>query len=236
MVPTSTADAREPTGESVRAAEAALARLGYQRVLNAPPQGATFWVQETQGPQRTFPVFLWDGPLDQPVPALRAWRQSAAQQGNPPRPIVVVPSERAAEAALGRDGRGGSPASGDELAVLVVPKAPVAAQEPRWHALVLSRREVLDVATGVVVGLFQRAQRTEGSSEIDFQEMLQVLRRTFRIDLNASLGVDSDEAVLFLMYQMARRYGFAPGDTASNLHLLVLRPTGPAARLPWFAA
>jgi len=56
--------------------------------------------------------------------------------------------------------------------------------------------------------------------------LLQILRRQFRVDLHASLGVDSDEAALFMLYQLARRYGFAPGDPAANLHLLVLRPTG----------
>jgi hypothetical protein len=231
---TAPSNAREPSADAVRAAEAALARMGFQRVVHAAPGGPTFWVQETDLPKRQFPVFLWDGPLDQPVPALNAWRQTVGREGRPPRPIVVVPSERAAEAALGR----GRPraASADELAVLVVPKSPGAAPAPRWHALVLSRREVLDIATGVVVGLFRRAQASEGSSEIDFQEMLQILRRSFRIDLYASLGVDSDEGVLFLMYQLARKYGFAPGDTSANLHLLVLRPTGPAARMPWFAA
>ena len=29
---------------------------------------------------------------------------------------------------------------------------------------------------------------------------------------------------------------YAPGDAGSNLHTLVLKPTGPAARLPWYAA
>jgi hypothetical protein len=146
----------------------------------------------------------------------------------------VVPTERAADAALSAEAR--RQAMGGELAVLIVPKSSTSPAPPHWHALVLSPRELLDVATGVVVGLFRRAQAQEGSHEIDFQEMLRLLRHTFRIDLHASLGVDSDEAVLFLLYQLAQKYGFAPGDAASNLHTLVLRPTGPAARLPWFAA
>jgi hypothetical protein len=231
---TSTANAREPSVDTVKAAEAALARLGYTRVTAVPPAGPTFWVQEVDTPKRTIPVFLWDGPLDQPVSALNAWRQAAARTGRPGRAIVVVPSERAAEAALDRGAR--KEVVEAELAVLVVPKNPTPSQAPRWHALVLPRREVLDLATGIVVGLFRRAQAMEGSSEIDFQELLQVLRRQFRVDLHASLGVDSDEASLFMLYQLARKYGFAPGDPSANLHLLVLRPTGPAARLPWFAA
>ena len=232
--PTSS-EGREPSPETVRAAEAALARLGYHRLPSAPAPGGAFWVQEADLPKRAHPVFLWNGPFDEPVTGLTAWRQSAAASAGPaPRPIVVVPNERAAEAALGRAPKRSG--SAGEMAVLVVPTTPTPAQKPHWHALVLSRREVLDVATGVVVGLFRRAQRSEGSTEIDFQEMLAILRKGFRIDLQASLGVDSDEGVLFLLYQLARRYGFAPGDNAANLHLLVLRPTGPAARWPWFAA
>src|SRR5580692_4702916 len=129
---------REPTADAVRAAEAALARLGYQRVPRGPPGGANFWVQEVDTPRRTIPVFLWDGPLDQPVTALNTWRQAAALQGSPGRAIVVVPSERAAEAALDRGAR--KEVVEAELAVLVVPKNPAASQTPRWHALVLPRR------------------------------------------------------------------------------------------------
>jgi hypothetical protein len=225
---------RVPTPDAVRAAEVALARLGYQRVTTVPPGGPNFWVQEVDVPKRTFPVFLWDGPLDEPVTALNDYRSAAARAGTPGRAIVVVPSERAAEAALDRGARKDSVEA--ELAVLVVPASPAGSQTPRFHAVVLPRREVLDLATGIVVGLFRRAQAMEGSSEIDFQELLGLLRRQFRVDLHASLGVDSDEAALFMLYQMARKYGFAPGDPSANLHLLVLRPTGPAARLPWFAA
>ena len=227
-------NAPEPTAEAVRAAEAALQRLGYHRVPRTAAPGPSFWVQEAEVPKRTFPVFLFDGPADVAASALRAWRASAQREGRPPRAILVVPTERAAEAALG-----GAPpreAAGSELAVLVVPRTAQPAMEPHWHTLVLSPREVLDIATGVVVGLFKRAQSQEGSTEIDFQEMLQILRRRFRIDLYASLGVDSDEAVLFLLYQLAQKYNFAPGDPAASLHTLVLRPTGPAGRLPWFAA
>lgn len=225
-----------PTTEAIHAAEAALARLGFRRITANPSEGADFWVREEAIPERKHPVFLWEEPSsDAPVDALNAWRRAAERAGPLPRPIVIVPTERAAEVAVARGARAG--AVPEELAVLVVPKGtPAASTEPRWHALVLSRREVLDVATGVVVGLFRRAQAGEGSSEIDFPEMLHILKRTFRIDLYASLGVDSDEAALFLLYQLARKYGFAPGDSASNLHLIVLRPTGPAARLPWFAA
>lgn len=231
------ADVKPPTPESLRAAESALQQLGYHKVERRSPGASpapAFWVQETDVPKRTYPVFLWDGPTDRPGAPWSAWRKNADSEGRPARAIVVVPTERAADAALSTEAR--RQAMGGELAVLVVPRSPAAPSPPHWHALVLSPRELLDVATGVVVGLFRRAQAQEGSQEIDFQEMLRLLRHTFRIDLHASLGVDSDEAVLFLLYQLAQKYGFAPGDAASNLHSLVLRPTGPAARLPWFAA
>jgi hypothetical protein len=234
MVQPTPTSATEPNPAAVRAAEAALQRMGYQKVARSPYPGPSFWVQESEVPRRLFPVFLWDGAMERPLPELNAWRQSALKSGRSDRAIVVVPSDHAAEAALGGTSR--REAIGGELAVLVVPPTAAPGQVPRWHPLVLSRREVLDVATGVVTGLFQRAQAQEGSTEIDFQEMLSILRKRFRIDLNASLGVDSDEAALFMMYQLAQRYGFAPGDPGANLHVLVLRPTGPAARLPWFAA
>ena len=92
------------------------------------------------------------------------------------------------------------------------------------------------MGTGVVVGMFRRAQDSEGASPVDFEEMLGILKTRFGIDVHRSLGVSSDEDALFLLYQLALRDSYAPGDPGANLHLLVLKPTGPAARLPWFAA
>ena len=94
---------------------------------------------------------------------------------------------------------------------------------------------MLRIATGVVVGLFRRAQAAEGSNQVDFEELLTLLKGRFGIDVNRSLGVQSDEDALYLLYQLATRDSYAPGDPGSSLHLLVLKPTGPAARLPWFA-
>jgi photosystem II stability/assembly factor-like uncharacterized protein len=34
---------------------------------------------------------------------------------------------------------------------------------------------------------------------------------------------------------VGERDAYAPGDPGANLHLLVLKPSGPAARLPWFS-
>jgi hypothetical protein len=236
MAPPGT-DLNPPPPENVRAAEAALERLGYRKVEERaaePGSAPAFWVQEAEVPGRTYPVFLWDGATDRPAVAWATYRQSADRDGRPSRAIVVVPSERAAQAAVGREGH--RQPRGGELAVLVLPKGGANPTDPHWHAVVVPPRELLDLATGIVVGLFRRAQSEEGSSEIDFQEVLRILRRTFRVDLHASLGVDSDEAALFLLYQLAQKYTFAPGDAASNLHMLVLKPTGPASRLPWFAA
>ena len=75
-----------------------------------------------------------------------------------------------------------------------------------------------------------------GSSQIDFEEMLTLLKSRFGIDVHGSLGVKTDEDALFLLYQLALRDSYAPGDAGANVHVLVLKPTGPAARLPWFAA
>jgi hypothetical protein len=92
------------------------------------------------------------------------------------------------------------------------------------------------VATGVVVGLFRRAQALESSSQVDFEEMLALIRDRFGIDVPRSLNVASDEDALYVLYQLAQRDSYVPGDPGANLHMIVLRPTGPSARLPWFAA
>jgi hypothetical protein len=223
-----------------RAAETVLKKMGYARVPRAardPEVEPAFWVQESGVPRRTFPVFF---PAERSGPSALIERWVAGPPSGrtaPRRAILVVPSDRDADETWARIAR--SPGAGieSEVSFLVVPTGERA--EPagaHFHLRVADPREVLRLATGIVVGLFRRAQAAEGSSEIDFQELLQLLRRQFRVDLHASLGVDSDEAALFMLYQMARKYGFAPGDPSANLHLLVLRPTGPAARLPWFAA
>lgn len=215
-------------------AESALAQLGFRRIPRVAERGSAFWVEEAESPRKSFPVFLWEGGFDPPASEPLEWRRRTAAADPIAPAIFVVPSDRVAEAVLGeRSPRATIPS---ELRILVIPRDSGAARKPHWHSLVLAPRDLLEVATGVVVGLFRRAQASEGGSEVDFQEMLQILKHTFRIDLRASLGVDSDEAALFLLYQLAQKYAFAPGDPAANLHTLVLRPTGPAARLPWFAA
>ena len=223
--------------DRLRRVEAALRRLGFSRVdaaQRAPLPEPDFWVQEAGVPRRTFPVYL-RSPAARSSGAGPAAPISRATPSVPARAIVVVDGEGAAEKAwhsLRASVRDPAP----ELSVLVLPPAAASAAEPRWHLGTLPPREILRLCTGVVVGLFQRAAAEEGSSQIDFTEMLALLRQRFGIDVHRSLGVTSDEDALYLLYQLAQRDSYAPGDSGSSLHTLVLKPMGPAARLPWFAA
>ena len=123
------------------------------------------------------------------------------------------------------------------MSVLVVPAGErTDPTPPHFHLRIAEPAEILRLATGIVVGLFRRAQASDESGQIDFEELLGLLRQRFGVDVNRSLGVRSDEDALYLLYQLAQRDSYAPGDPGQNLHLLVLKPTGPAARLPWFAA
>lgn len=222
-----------PSGDRLRQAEVALRRFGYARipaVRPVPGVEPAFWVQEPGVPRRTFPVFVEGGGV-RATPWDEALRATGAGR-NPSRAIIVVPSDRDAEAAYLKGREAGSASPDAELSILVIPGA---APEAHWHAAVVEPKELLRLATGVVVGLFRRSQSPEGGP-IDFEELLQILRDRFRVDVPRSLGVSSDEEALFILYQLAQRDAYAPGDAASNLHALVLRPNGPAARLPWFAA
>ncbi len=220
----------------LRTAEAALKRLGYARippVARDLPGAPEFWVQESGVPRRTFPVFVEGRSPPGSLARLSAWAAGAAEVRTlPPRAIVVVASDGAADEAwraLRRES-GVDP----ELAILVVPPRAEADRAAHWHAGTLPPRAILRLATGIVVGLFRQAQ-LDGSSQIDFTEMLGALRQRFGVDVHRSLGVTSDEDALFLLYQLAVRDAYAPGDPGANLHLLVVKPAGPAARLPWFA-
>jgi hypothetical protein len=240
MVSRETGDAVPTAGQDpVRRAEAALRRLGFARIPPAArdvPGNPAFWVQEAGVPRRTFPVFVSanrPGAADRPVDRSSP---SPPTDPAPARAIVVVPTEVAAEEAWQslRRNRPGSQLS--EVSILVNPPATASAGEPRWHAGTLPPRELLSLATGVVVGLFRRAAAEEGAAQVDFSELLTTLRQRFGVDVHRSLGVGSDEDALFILYQLALRDSYAPGDPGANLHVLVLKPTGPAARLPWFAA
>jgi hypothetical protein len=218
-----------PADDRLRHAEAALRRLGYSRVAAdgvLPAIQPEFWVQEAGVPRRRFPVFV-----DSDARPAASRRAVDPTTGPMRRAIVVVSDDQAADAAWSREG---PTALDSELAVLVVPDGPENEEGAYWHARVLDRRTVLRLATGVVVGLFRRAEGGEGT--VDFAELMTLLRRRFSVDVPKSLGVSDEEDSLFVLYQLAQRYTWAPGDGGANLHTLALKPTGPAARLPWFAA
>ncbi len=225
--------------DRLRATETVLKRLGYSRVSagRAPaPLQPSFWVQEAGVPRRTFPVFVppsgratvAEG-IDRWVDGLRGVPSKAA------RAIFVVPSDADADEAWARLGGTTMATIDHEVSILVVPLAERAGDAPHFHLRVAPPAEVLRFATGIGVGLFRRAQAAEGSSQIDFEELLGLLKGRFGLDVQRSLGVRSDEDALFVLYQLAQRDAYAPGDPGANLHLLVLKPSGPAARLPWFS-
>jgi hypothetical protein len=219
-----------PGGESlVQDAESALRRLGYSRVPPrshaGPSEGPQFWVQEPGVPRRMYPVFVGDRPHDRPLPE------------GADRPAIVVVTDPAEADRAWRELRSGRRTRADpETSILVLRRERAGGAEAHWHTGVVERRALLDLATGVIVGLVKRASEEGGAGQVDFEEMLQILKTRFHIDVAATLGVEADEEMLWMMFQLAQRYSFAPGDASSNLHILVLKPTGPAARLPWFAA
>ena len=226
------------SGDRLQDAEKVLRRFGYARVDPArrePTVEPSFWVQEAGVPRRTFPVYLpgMRGEVDEPIDK---WVEGTRAAPVARRAIFIVPTDSAAEAAWNRLSRTPGSTIDNEVSILVVPPTPRPDAPAHFHLRVVAPVEVLRVATGVVVGLFRRAQDSEGASPVDFEEMLTLLRARFGLDVNRSLGVGSDEDALFVLYQLALRDTYAPGDPGANLHLLVLKPTGPAARLPWFAA
>jgi hypothetical protein len=229
----------EAPGDAVRRAENALRAMGYAKVAPAPRPGsvpARFWVQEGGVPRRRLPVYLLPEGVATGASTAPPWVAPGRSGAPAMTGIVVVPTQRDAETAWQLT-RGPPTGSFDnELSILVVPSAPEPVGPAHWHTGVVPPGELLRLATGIVVGLFKRAQRSEGSTQIDFEELLELLRSRFRVDVHRSLHVSNDEESLFILYQLAQRDAYAPGDSSSNLHLITLRPTGPAARLPWFAA
>ncbi|MCI4339420.1 MAG: hypothetical protein L3J68_03705 [Thermoplasmata archaeon] len=227
--------------DQLRTAENVLKKLGYARV---PPARRdrdgepSFWVQESGVPRRTFPVFVHHARSGTVDDGVDRWVAGVRTAPLPPhRAIFVVANDRAAEETWDRLSHAAGAAIENEVSVLVVPAGERAdPTPPHFHLRVAAPAEILRLATGIVVGLFRRAQASEESGQIDFEELLGILRQRFGVDVNRSLGVRADEDALFLLYQLAQRDSYAPGEPGANLHLLVLKPTGPAARLPWFAA
>jgi hypothetical protein len=217
------------TTSTVRAAESALRRLGYARIHSRPRSPATplpqFYVQEAAAPRRKVPVFVAD-----------AGSVEAGSEFSERPAILVVPDEDSARAAWTRLRSGGIVRADPEVSILVLAERRAGAPEPYWHAGAIEPRALLTLATGIIVGLFRRAASSGEGGQVDFEEMLRLMRTRFHIDVESTLSVRSDEDALWIMYQLAMRHSYAPGDSASNLHLMVLKPTGPSARLPWYAA
>lgn len=229
------------TPERQRDAEIVLKKLGYSKVSNprrGPAGEASFWVQEAGVPRRTFPVYLPPGDPATVEAGIERWVAGVrAARPAQRRAIFVVPTDETAEEAWRRFSRtAGGNVIDHEVSILVVPPTGRPEDVPHFHLRVAEPREVLAISTGIVAGLFRRAAAGEGGNQIDFEELLTLLTTRFGIDVHRSLGVRSDEDALFILYQLASRDTYAPGDSGANLHLLVLKPTGPAARLPWFAA
>jgi hypothetical protein len=226
------------SSDHARDAEIVLKKFGFSKVAPAkrvPENDASFWVQESGVPRRTFPVFV-DAPSPGAVSGVERWSAAIGSTASH-RAIFVVPTDTDADETWARLTRKDPSAIENEVAVLVVPTGERNVTGPaHFHLRLAEPREILRLATGIVVGLFRRAAAREESGQIDFEEMLTLLRQRFGVDVNRSLGVKSDEDALFLLYQLAQRDSYAPGEPGANLHLLVLKPTGPAARLPWFAA
>lgn len=229
-------EATAPRPDASRTAESVLRRLGYSRVTPSRREAsveAAFWVKEA-GVERTLPVFI-EGGTPMPRDPVRGWMEGRGDSSSRRPAIVVVPTDGAAEEAWRRYAGGKDSVVEPNLSILVVPQGR-ADSNPHWHARIVPRSEILRLATGVVVGMFRQAQAGNGAASIDFEQMLQTIRVRFGVDVHGSLGVRSDEDALYLIYQMAAKDAYAPGDPAPNLHTLVLKPSGPAARLPWFAA
>jgi hypothetical protein len=222
-----------------RTAETILKKLGYSRVPpvhRSPPVEPTFWVQEAGVPRRTFPVYVPPSTRASGVDGVDRWVEGVRREPvRPSRAIFVVPTDTAAEEAWAHLSGSSGATIDHEVSILVVPLTERAEEGAHFHLRQAEPREVLRIATGIVVGLFRRAHASEGSSPVDFEELLTLLKGRFGIDVHRSLHVGSDEDALFLLYQLAMRDSYAPGDPGANLHALVLKPTGPAARLPWFA-
>ena len=223
------------TSDHLRDAEIVLKKFGFSRVPAAKRTAgadASFWVQESGVPRRTFPVFV-DAPAAKGVDRF----VGGAGAAPPHRAIFVVPDDHVADETWALLTNRDPSAIDSEVAVLVVPTGERHETGPaHFHLRLASPSEILRLATGIVVGLFRRAAANEEPGQIDFEEMLTLLRQRFGVDVHRSLGVKSDEDALFLLYPLAQRDSYAPGEPGANLHLLVLKPTGPAARLPWFAA
>ncbi len=231
-----------------------LESLGFQSASETPASavpGADLWVAHGPDSRSRHPVFVFPRgstrSLRDPEPdRVERWIESVSSppSGSSITPILVTRTDEMAEALVRGLTQGQSvPASraATSTRILVLPdgRGTGASPRPHWHRLRMPRSEVLTVATGVLVGMLQ-SRGTEGDGDgmmsFDFGAMLHQMKYGFHIDVEGSLGATSEEESLMILYQVALLLGYAPGDQASNLHMIVAKPDSPAARIPWFAA
>lgn len=240
-----------------------LQRMGFSpaaRHALSPWGEADLWVRRAGG-RSVFPVLVEPGTPtsteDRTRQLLERWSHGLRTDpsvGAGTSSILVVDSDASAELA-GRRIVSDPPVplslAVSRTRILVHPRrAGEDAPAPHWHRLRLPPRVVLMLATGALVGIAERSQRSggdeggtalggvnaeEGAIPIDLEGMLRALRNTFSVDIEGSLGVTREEDAMFLLYQLALKETYAPGDQGASLHELVNNPKGPAARLPWFA-
>ncbi|MCI4349825.1 MAG: hypothetical protein L3J93_06390, partial [Thermoplasmata archaeon] len=175
-MPSAPSASPKATPPNLRAAENALARLGFSKIppLVAEVPSPEFWVQEAGVPRRVFPVFVEPGAERERSGRYVSWA-AAKTDAAVARAIVVVPSDDAARETWQRVRAAPNGRVETELAILVIPESPGPAA-PHWHRGLVPRRELLRLTTGIAVGLYYRAQASEGSAQVDFGEMLEILR------------------------------------------------------------
>jgi hypothetical protein len=223
--------------EFVREAEAALRELGFPKARSSghrPTPAPSFWVENPRTRRRSIPVYVDRAGAGLPAGITPADASPEAESEMAP-PILVVPTDAAAESAWSLVPKTRGPLAPTKLRILVLRGPQGTARAPHWHLVTVPPTEVLRIATGIVVGMYRRAFAGSGPGDIDFSELLGTLRQEYHIDVQRSLGVQSDEDALFILYHLALRDTFAPGNIAGNLHSIVANPTGPASRIPWFA-
>jgi hypothetical protein len=192
--------------DRLRAAESVLKRMGYSRV---PP-----------------------GRREAEI-AAAFWVQEA---GVPRRTFPVFVDPTGPPTPEGRSDATTTGAAGPgRRAIYVVPTDRAA--DETWARIARTPGAAIESEVSfLVVPTGERSEPASAHFHLREVEPKEVLRLATGIVVERSLGVKSDEDALFLLYQLALRDSYAPGDPGANLHLLVLKPTGPAARLPWFAA
>jgi len=237
MTPTPSRSPSLTDEELVREAEAALRDLGFPRARSAghrPSPAPSFWVENPRTRRRSIPVYVDRAGAVLPAVMLPADASPDPDTDLPPS-ILVVPTDAAAESAQRLVPKSRDLPVPAKLRILVLRDPKGTGRAPHWHLAAVPPREVLRLATGIVVGMYRRAFAGAGTSDLDFGELLGTLRDEYHVDVQRSLGVQSDEDALFVLYHLALRDTFAPGNIAGNIHSIVANPTGPANRIPWFA-